>query len=149
MSLWDKLFEFHFADGKTEIQRAESLAQERVAECHPAVWEKKKSLETKNSEEMVEDGSMSLLLKDRSLEDQSEISLRILEGGRSQQQREGRNRCFCERQGWAWKGARPALVFHIGKLLSTFPWEPVSVNTSSSFVLQAWHPFFSYLYGVT
>lgn len=60
---------------------------------------KKKSLETKNSEEMVGDGSMSLLLKDCSLEDQSEISLRILEGGRSQQQREGRNRCFCKRQG--------------------------------------------------
>lgn len=42
----------------------------------------KKSLETKNPEEMVEDGSMSLLLKDGSLEDQSGISVRILEGGR-------------------------------------------------------------------
>lgn len=98
---------------------------------------------------MVGDGFTSLLLKGCSLEDQSEISLRILEGGRWQQRCEGRDRCFCERRGWAWKGARPAPLFHIGKRLSTFPWKPVSVNTGSSFVWQAWHPFLWYLYGIT
>lgn len=44
-----------------------------------------KPLETKNSVEMGEVGSTFLLLKDSSLEEQSKMSLRILEGGRLEQ----------------------------------------------------------------
>lgn len=57
-----------------------------------------KPLETKNSVEMGEVGSTFLLLKDCSLEEQSKMSLRILEGGRLEEWHKGGNRCFCKWQ---------------------------------------------------
>lgn len=57
-----------------------------------------KPLETKNSVQMGEVGSTFLLLKDGSLEEQSKMSLRILEGGRLEQWHKGRNRGFCKWQ---------------------------------------------------